>query len=113
MSEADLAALLNACKPTPMIMVGNYTPPGPQENANSAWATLGEKMGFDHMTVRPVDGKGQRFFSAVPSETEDARQERLARETEATRQQEIERLEAEIAERQQKLDACRAKERTP
>ena len=113
MSEADLTTLLNACKSTPVIMVGNYTPSTPQENATRAWAQLGEKIGFDHMTVQPVAGKGQRFFSAIPSETAEARQERLARETEATRQQEIKRLEAEIAERQQKLDACRAKEPTP
>ena len=87
------------------MMIGNSVPSSPQENANSAWLALGEKMGFDPMTVRPLDGKGQRFFSAVPSETVEARHERLARETEAARQQEIERLEAEIAERQQKLAA--------
>lgn len=103
MSEADLATLLNACQPTPVIMVGNYSPPTPQENANRAWAALGEKMGFDHMTVKPVAGKGQRFFSAIPSEPAEAQQERLTREAETARQMEIERLKAEIAEHQQKL----------
>jgi hypothetical protein len=109
MSKADLASLLNACKPTPVIMVGNHTPPAPQENANRAWAALGEKMGFDHMAVQPVAGKGQRFFSAIPSETAEAQQERLTREAETARQMGIERLEAEIAERQQKLAALTKK----
>ena len=41
--------------------------PSTQENANAAWGRLGAKMGFDAMTVQPVRGKGQRFFTAVPS----------------------------------------------
>jgi hypothetical protein len=39
------------------------TPRSQQENANEAWRRLGEKLGFDYMTVRP-NGKGDRFFSA-------------------------------------------------
>lgn len=70
MTEDDLKELLDACKPTPVIMIGNYVPASPQENANRAWARLGEKMGFDSDTVRPIPGKGNRFFAAVPSETE-------------------------------------------
>jgi hypothetical protein len=69
MTEEDLKELLAACKPTPVILIGNYSPPSPQENANRAWKTLGIKMGFDYQTVRPVPGKGQRFFTAVPSGT--------------------------------------------
>ena len=104
MSEADLDALLDHCKPTPVMMVGSYTTPTPQEHANAAWAALGKKMGFDHKTVQPIAGKGQRFFSAVPSETDAARKERLTREAEDKRQAEIARLSAEIAERQVQLD---------
>lgn len=67
MSEEDLDQLLNAMKPTPMIMLQFGIPPSVQEKANQAWATLGKKMGFDPMTVRP-NGKGDRHFSAIPTE---------------------------------------------
>lgn len=62
MTENNLEKILDACEPTPAIMIGNYAPASPQENANRAWQCLGEKMGFDHMTVMPIPGKGQRFF---------------------------------------------------
>ena len=99
MSQEDLDELLSACKPTPCMMVGGHTFSTPQENANAAWARLGEKMGFDSMSVRPSD-KGQRFFTAVPSETEDQKKDRLEREAEEKRQNEIQKLTSEIAERQ-------------
>ena len=63
MTDSDLAALLEAMKPVPMTMLQCGTPRSVQENANAAWARLGERMGFDPMTVRPT-GKGDRFFSA-------------------------------------------------
>jgi len=103
MSTEDLSILLNACKPVVAIKVGNYVPSGPQENANRAWALLGKKMGFDPMTVRPVDGKGQRFFTAVPSETESQKQDRLKHEEDQSRREEIDRLKAEINEKQNRL----------
>lgn len=105
MSEDDLKDLLEACKATPVMMIGNYTTPSPQENANRAWERLGLKMGFDSTTVQPIPGKGNRFFTAIPSETEEARRERLSREAEERRKGEIVRLAAEIKERQEKLDA--------
>ena len=71
MTEEDLNELLDACKPTRVMMIGSYIPPSPQENANRAWRRLGEKMGFDYLTVKPIAGKGQRFFSAT--KTEDKR----------------------------------------
>ena len=54
MSEADLAMILEACKPTPAMWGSGGTPlfSTPQENANRAWAELGKRMGFDPMTVR-------------------------------------------------------------
>lgn len=104
MSESDEAELLDACKPVPYLVVGGMAPASPQENANRAWAQLGQKMGFDHMTVRPVHGKGTRFFTAVPSETAEARDARLQREAKAKKQQEIESLSAEIAAKQKRLD---------
>ena len=66
MTEADLSELLSAMKPVPYIVVGGMVPTSRQENANAAWAKLGEKYGFDPMSVRP-NGKGDRFFSAEPS----------------------------------------------
>lgn len=105
MTQADLDELMEAFKPVPMIMLQCGTPPFQQENANRAWAALGKKMGFDGDTVRPVNGKGNRFFTAVPSETESQRKERLEREAEAKRQKEIATLTAEIEEREQKLAA--------
>jgi hypothetical protein len=63
MTTDDLAALLEAMKPVPMIMLQCGTPRSVQENANAAWARLGEKMGFDPLTVRP-NGRGDRFFFA-------------------------------------------------
>jgi predicted TIM-barrel fold metal-dependent hydrolase len=68
MTDEDLATLLAACKPTPMMFLSGGQPmsPSPQENANAAWRRLGEKMGFDHMTVRPAGGD-QKSFTAIPT----------------------------------------------
>ena len=68
MTEAQLEALYDACKPVTLIMLQCGMPRGPQERANDAWEALGDELGFDHMTVRPT-GAGDRFFSAVPKET--------------------------------------------
>lgn len=70
MTEAQLAKILDASKPVPYFAVGGSygTPRTPQENANAAWAALGEEMGFQHMTVQPT-GRGDRFFTAEPSAT--------------------------------------------
>lgn len=104
MSEADLQEILDACKPVVAIMVGSYAPTSPQENANNAWRKLGEKMGFDHMTVQPIAGKGNRFFSAVPTEPDDVRAARLEREAEEKRVAEIARLEGEIVRIRSEID---------
>lgn len=108
MTKVDLGELLKACKPVPYMVIGGMEPPSPQENANAAWARLGAKMGFDSNSVRPVDGKGQRFFTAVPNETEDQRTERLAHEAADKRRYDIKRLAAEIADRQKQLDTLEA-----
>lgn len=85
MSEAEEKEILEASKPVPYIMAGGISPSSPQENANRAWGRLGKKRGFDHMTVRPDPGKGLRFFTAVPSETEKQQEERKSREKEEAR----------------------------
>jgi len=62
MSKTDLETLLASMKPTPVIMIGGSTGPSQQELANSAWARLGEKLGFVSSTVKPHAVKGPRFF---------------------------------------------------
>lgn len=69
MTEGDLTTLLDAMRPVPMIMLQCGAPSSVQQHANGAWAALGKRMGFDPMTVKPT-GKGDRFFTAVPSEKE-------------------------------------------
>jgi predicted TIM-barrel fold metal-dependent hydrolase len=64
MTEAQLAAIMDACKPTPCMIIGGVMPRSPQENANAAWQRLGVELGFKHMTVEPSNGKGERFFTA-------------------------------------------------
>jgi len=66
MTEDDLEKIMEACKPVPYMVMGGREPSSPQENANSAWAELGSRMGFDSMTVKP-NSQGNRFFSATPS----------------------------------------------
>lgn len=67
MSEEDEKDLLKACKPVLYMVFGGIPPHTPQENANTAWKTLGRKLGFDGMTVKPILGKGSRFFAAEVS----------------------------------------------
>ena len=64
MAEEDLAGIVKACQPVPYIIVGGHAPRSQQENANAAWEYLGNKLGFDFMTVEPVPDKGVRFFTA-------------------------------------------------
>jgi hypothetical protein len=63
MTQAQLDALISACRPVPLIALQCGMPRSQQEMANSAWAALGKDMGFDYNTVRP-NGKGDRFFTA-------------------------------------------------
>ena len=104
MTNKDLEELLDACKSTPVMFLSGGTPIGgsPQENANRAWEKLGKKMGFDSITVRPSN-IGQRFFSAVPSETEVQKQERERRESEKLKLVKIAELKKDIAEKQEEL----------
>ncbi len=70
MTDKDLAELLDASKPTPVMFMRGGEPMcnTPQENANHAWTRLGEKMGFKSMTVQPIEGKGQKCFTAESQE---------------------------------------------
>jgi hypothetical protein len=105
MSEEDLGRILDASKPTPLMFLSGGVPMGgsQQENANAAWAKLGCKMGFDSTTVQPIPGKGNRFFSAIPSETVQSRDERMAREHEEARRRMIVQLTKDIADMKEQL----------
>lgn len=104
MTESDLEKILDACKPVPMIMLQLGMPRSQQERANDAWAELGSRMGFDHMTVQPT-GPADRFFTAMPSETEEHKNHRLEREAKEKRDEEIQILTAEIQDRERRLEA--------
>lgn len=109
MTDDDLKAIVEACRPVPCMMIGGHIPSSPQANANRAWSSLGKTMGFDSDTVQPIEGKGVRFFSAVPTETEQQREEREAKEKEEKRVQDIASLESEISEKQSVLDKLKGK----
>ena len=69
MSPDDVRLIMDRiakARSTPLIMLQCGMPQSAQEAANAAWAELGNRMGFDPMSVRP-NGKGDRFFSAVPT----------------------------------------------
>ena len=103
MTSEDLELILDASKPTPAMMIGGSLGSSPQENANAAWRSLGLKMGFDPWTVQGLRGKGQRFFTAVPIESQEARAERELKEKEEKFIARRQELENEIAEKNEEL----------
>ena len=109
MTEEDLKELLDACKSTPVMFLSGGQPmcSSAQENANQAWSSLGKKMGFDAMSVRPSN-KGQRFFTAVLSETEAQRIERVKQEAENRRLERITELQNRIKGIQKELAELQA-----
>lgn len=52
--------IIDASKSVMAIWVGG-PPRSPQENANTAWRCLGEELGFEFMTVLPVEGSKLEF----------------------------------------------------
>lgn len=71
LSQEQLDKLLKASEPVPYVIIGGVEPPHPQQNANAAWQELAAEMGFQWETVEPVEGKDQKFISAIPIETEN------------------------------------------
>ena len=65
MTDEQLEGLMNECKPVVMIALQCGTSSSLQENANRAWASLGNVMGFKPMTVEPIRGKSTKHFMAV------------------------------------------------
>ena len=108
MTQDQLDAILAACAPVPYMIIGGIAPRSQQENANDAWAALGKEMGFDHMTVQPIRGKDSRHFTAVPSETESQRADRVAKAVDAARAKEIAETETSIAKLTKRLEMLKA-----
>ena len=54
---------INLARSTPLIAIHCGPVPSIQEVANNAWAELGGRMGFDHMSVQR--GRSKLRFSAV------------------------------------------------
>lgn len=96
MTEEDLEELLGLCKPVPYMVVGGSPPPSQQANANAAWEKLGKKMGFVSSSVLPIDGKGLKYFSAVPRENDEQRKERELIEKQSRITNELEELDREL-----------------
>lgn len=66
MTAEDLERLLEASRPVPYMVFGGVEPPSPYEAAMAVWRRLGERMGFDPMSVEPVTGQPQTVFTAEP-----------------------------------------------
>lgn len=71
MSQADydgIISAINAGRNTPLIAINVGMPRSPQEAANDAWCALGNRLGFDGMTVAPVSGSKLAFTARTTPE---------------------------------------------
>ncbi len=66
MTQEDYDKLMKACESVPLIMLNCGMPRSMQENANDAWCSLGDRMGFDGMTVKPGQSKLEFTAMEVP-----------------------------------------------
>jgi hypothetical protein len=72
MSDSDYRALLDVCKAAysgPYIVAGGMPPPDPSEAINNAWRELGNRMGFDAMSVEST-GINPHDFTAIPKDAQ-------------------------------------------
>lgn len=75
MAQADLDAIIariDRARNTPLIMLQTGMPKSVQEVANDAWCELGERMGFDGMTVNPAGLDQLEFYAEPVAETQEA-----------------------------------------
>ena len=91
MSATDLGTLLDASGVWPGVPIGYNS-----ESVKLAWAAIGRKLGFDPSTVIQTCGSGNRFFSAIPIETEEQRKTREMAEYKKERLERIYKLKQEI-----------------
>jgi hypothetical protein len=66
MTQAQYDAIIEACKPTPLIGLQWGMPRSQQERANDAWDALGKEMGFIGRSVAPGED-GKLSFTAEPT----------------------------------------------
>jgi hypothetical protein len=73
MTEEQYQAILDASRPTTLMYLSGGQPMGssPQENANSAWQSLGSELGFDWQSAKPANNGNPRQFYAK-AEVRDA-----------------------------------------
>lgn len=73
LSQEQLAELLEASKPVPVLYLsgGERLGPTQQERAHRVWEKLGKELGFDYLTVQPVPGKSPRYFTAEERAADD------------------------------------------
>ena len=64
MTDEQLDKITKASQPVPYLVMKGKPPRSQQANANDAWKELGEELGFEYMTVKPVAGKDVKFFTA-------------------------------------------------
>jgi len=72
LTRKQYKTIVKASQPVMMIALQCGTPSSPQANANAAWKALGDEIGFDYMTVKPISGKSQRYFTAQALEVDHA-----------------------------------------
>lgn len=67
MEQADYDSMverMTQARSTPLIMLQCGMPPSVQEVANNEWKKLGDKLGFDYMSVKPGPSKLQFYADA-------------------------------------------------
>lgn len=67
LTDEQYAKIIEASKPTPVMYLsgGESMFRSPQENANAAWQSLGNELGFIWDSVRPVHGEPKQFDAEV------------------------------------------------
>lgn len=68
LADDDRQKILEASRPVILIALQCGMPSSPQENANRAWCALGDRKGFDGMTVL-ASPRGPQFFTAIARAT--------------------------------------------
>jgi len=72
MTQADYDAITDritaARRPSGRFLSGGMPTGDARQTANDAWIEVGNRLGFDGMTARPVDHFNPLEFTAIPKE---------------------------------------------
>ena len=73
MTKEQYQKLVTAGTSTPVMFLSGGRPmfSSPQESVNAAWKALGDEMGFDPTTARPIDNEGEMVFEAIADRDND------------------------------------------